>query len=107
MKLKLLLLVLLAVVLIGSPVLSDSYGPYFQCHPPERDTFGDAFRMARNGQILDPDAGLNLEPVEGLEADAAERVHEKYLESLAKKAGGGGGGTVGFVPLITGTGMGR
>jgi hypothetical protein len=55
---------------------------------PERDTFGDAFRMARDGQILDPDAGLNLEPVEGLEGRAAEGIHEKYIESLGKKAGG-------------------
>ncbi|NLI32779.1 MAG: hypothetical protein GX422_08365 [Deltaproteobacteria bacterium] len=108
MKVTVLLLVPLALVLLGSPVLSDSYGPYFQCYPPERDTFGDAFRMARDGQILDPDAGLNLEPVEGLEGRAAEGIHEKYIESLGKKAGGGGGGgTVGFVPLITGGAMGQ
>ncbi len=106
MKARFLMLVPLALILLSSPVLSDSYGPYFPCDCPQRDTYGDAFRMARDSQILNPDAGLNLEPVEGLDGPAAERVYGNYLEGFKKKGGGGGGGTVGFVPLITGAGMG-
>lgn len=107
MKKRFPMFVPLALILLCSPVLADSYGPYFRCDCPQRDTYGDAFRMARDGQILNPDAGLNLDPVEGLEGPAAKKVYDNYIETFTTKAGGGGGGTVGFVPLISGSGTGQ
>ncbi len=73
--------------------------------PPVRDTFGDAYRIARDNQVLNPDAALNLDSGEGLDGQAAENIYEKYVDSFKKPQGGGCGGTSfgGFVPLIGGT----
>ncbi|NLI81244.1 MAG: hypothetical protein GX443_06095 [Deltaproteobacteria bacterium] len=108
MQARCVLTVAVFLFLLVSPALAGSYGPYFPCTPPERDTFGDAFRMARDSQVLNPDASSNLDPVKGLEGRVAEKIHEKYVDALGKKMGGGtgSGGTVGFVPLLTG-GMGQ
>ncbi len=107
MNVRLMILVPVMLLLLCSPALADSYGTYFPCFPcygdQQKDTFGDAFRMARDSQILNPDAASNLDPVVGLEGQAAKKVHDNYIDGFGKKQGSGGrGGTVGFVPLLTG-----
>lgn len=106
MNARWMILVPVMVLLVGSPVLAGSYGPYFPCFPcageQQKDTFGDAFRMARDSQFLNPDAASNLDPVVGLDAKAAKKVHDNYIEGFGKKQSGGRGGTVGFVPLLGG-----
>lgn len=93
----------LAVLLTGSPVLAaGSYGSYFydDCR---RDTFGESFHGMRDAQILNPDAGSNLAPVEGIDGQAADISYMKYIESFSKqknKAGSEGGG-VGFLPVVS------
>jgi hypothetical protein len=108
MKMRGLLAVPLLVMLLASTVLAGSaYCCSWFCPEYRRswDTFGEAFRTARNNQILNPDAHLNQEPVEGLDGFVAERVYIKYLESFTRQPGGAGGaGPVGFVPLVTSPG---
>ena len=48
--------------------------------------YGKSFKSAKNNQILNPDAGNNLEPVVGLNGEAAENGVDKYKKSFEKQA---------------------
>jgi len=48
--------------------------------------FGKSLETAKNNQILNPDAGKNLEPVVGLNGEAAEHGVDKYKKSFEKQA---------------------
>ena len=47
--------------------------------------FGKSLETAKNNQILNPDAGKNLEPVVGLNGEAAEQGVDKYKESFKEQ----------------------
>jgi hypothetical protein len=47
--------------------------------------FGKSFESAQNNQILNPDADQNLEPVVGLDGQAAEYGVNKYKKSFEKE----------------------
>ena len=47
--------------------------------------WGKSFESAKKNQILNPDAGKNLEPVVGLNGEAAEHGVNKYKESFKKE----------------------
>ena len=54
---------------------------------PERfrildDNWGKSFESAKNNQILNPEAGENLEPVTGLDGQAADENVEEYREGF-------------------------
>ena len=46
--------------------------------------WGSSFESAKQSQILNPEAGKNLEPVVGLDGQAAENNMEKYRQGLKK-----------------------
>ena len=46
--------------------------------------WGSSFESAKQGQILNPEAGKNLEPVVGLDGQAAVIVIEKYRQGFKK-----------------------
>ena len=46
--------------------------------------WGKSLETAKNNQILNPDAGENLDPVLGLDGKAAEYGVNKYKESFKK-----------------------
>ncbi len=47
--------------------------------------YGLAYTMAKDAQTLNPDAGTNLDPVQGLEdAAAAKHTMERYRSSFEK-----------------------
>jgi len=48
--------------------------------------YAKSFESAKNNQILNPDAGKNLEPVVGLNGEAAEHGVDKYKKSFEKQA---------------------
>ena len=48
--------------------------------------WGKSFESAKKNQILNPDAGKNLDPVVGLNGEAAENGVNKYKESFKKEA---------------------
>ncbi len=45
--------------------------------------YGNSYNMAKQGQILNPAASNNLEPVTGLPGTAAEPVMKKYAGSFS------------------------
>lgn len=49
--------------------------------------WGSSFEAAKYNQILNPDAGKNLDPVEGLDADAAQKGVDKYKAGFGEKSG--------------------
>lgn len=48
--------------------------------------WGTSFEAAKYNQILNPDAGKNLDPVEGMDADAAQKSVDKYKKGFQDKA---------------------
>lgn len=99
MKFKLFLVaVLLLVATVGSARAFEPDWPFdlYCCGPPPpEDTFGDAFRKARADQALNPDAGRDLAPVEGLDGRAAELIMDKYYKSFGKEGESSAGKTGG------------
>ncbi len=46
--------------------------------------YGKSYRMARDGQILNPQASKNLQPVTGISGEAAAASGERYSQSFGK-----------------------
>ncbi len=67
-----ILITLLAIFLISA------------CAQPTRldKNYGRSFKQARLNQILDPEAGKNLEPMTGLDGKAAQASIEKYRRAF-------------------------
>ena len=51
--------------------------------------WGSSFESAKSNQILDPEAGKNLDPVVGLDGQAAGISMEKYRQGFKKEESGG------------------
>lgn len=51
--------------------------------------WGKAYRAAKENQILNPEAGKDLAPVEGLDGEAAENNTRKYRSSFRGKSAAG------------------
>jgi hypothetical protein len=67
---------------------------------PLDKNWGKSFERAKVSQEVDPDASNNLDPVTGLDGEAAEGNMEKYRKAhQAEKGSGGGSG----VPFVLGT----
>ncbi len=47
--------------------------------------WGSSFESAKQSQILNPEAGRNLEPVAGLDGQAAGNSMEKYRQRFKKE----------------------
>lgn len=47
--------------------------------------WGRSYESARYNQILNPEAGKNLDPVEGLEGPAAERIIKDHFSGKTPK----------------------
>ncbi len=47
--------------------------------------WGKSFESAKSDQILNPEAGQNLNPVVGLDGQAAERTLETYRKGFEQK----------------------
>ncbi len=54
------------------------------CAGPTRveKNFGKSYKQALTNQILDPEAGKNLEPVTGMDGKAAQSSIEKYRKTF-------------------------
>jgi hypothetical protein len=77
---KFMLMMLVAVWFFGC-----AQHPVFQPESELDKNWGRSFESARHNQILNPDAGKNLEPVEGLEGPAAERIMNDYVNGGKQK----------------------
>lgn len=58
---------------------------YYQGESPLEKNWGRSFESAKYNQILNPEAGENLEPVEGLDGAAAEMAQQRYLKGEQTK----------------------
>ena len=68
------------------------------CATPSKlsDNWGTAYYAQKQGQIVNPDASKNLEPVTGLYGQAAEAAMGQYLKSFTEtKASQGSSSTMG------------
>ena len=85
MKYKTAIMVIFLLVACNSSALAGCCNPdcfSYTCAP--RNDFGKAYTLAMAGQILNPDAETNLEPVEGIDGRAAAYIMQKYVESFTK-----------------------
>jgi hypothetical protein len=58
---------------------------------PVGPNWGRSFEAAKHNQTLNPDADKNLEPVEGIDGPAAERIMREYTEGGKEKQKSGSG----------------
>ena len=61
------------------------------CATPSKlaDNWGTSYYAQKQGQIVNPDASKNLQPVEYLYGQAAEAAMGQYLKSFTGKSGQG------------------
>jgi len=59
------------------------------CSAPLTKNWGRSFENQKSAQALDPEAGREPRPVEGLSAGAATRTVEAYENSFGQKSEGG------------------
>ncbi len=93
MKCKTAIMVILLLATCSSSAFAGCCNPgcfSYKCEP--RDDFGKAYTLAKAGQIMNPDAGTNLEPVEGIDGRAAEKIMKNYVESFRPSAPPSSGG---------------
>ena len=69
------------------------------CATPSKltDNWGTAYYAQKQGQIVNPDASKNLQPVEGLYGQAAEAAMGQYLKSFTQKSGQGSSSRMGTI----------
>ena len=69
------------------------------CATPSKltDNWGTAYYAQKQGQIVNPDASKNLQPVEGLYGQAAEAAMGQYLKSFSESASQGSSSRMGMV----------
>jgi PBP1b-binding outer membrane lipoprotein LpoB len=51
-----------------------------------KTNWGASFESAKSNQILNPEAGKDLEPVSGFDGEAADITIEKYREDFTRPA---------------------
>ena len=76
------------------------------CATPSKvaDNWGTASYAQKQGQIVNPEASKNLQPVEGLYGQAAEAAMGQYLKSFTGQSGQGqsyGSQTMGTLGIVS------
>jgi hypothetical protein len=80
------LAVALALLTTGIIACSES-GGLVQRETLLDQNWGRSYEAAKYNQILNPDAGRNLEPVVGMDGVASENTVNKYDQSFTEKKG--------------------
>lgn len=77
----------------------------FGCATAQHEqTWGKSFEMTKDAQMLDPDASENLDPVTGLDGEAAAGDMKRYRKGPDGKSGSGGSsGMEGLLGILGGT----
>lgn len=84
MQVRYLALIGLTIVLSTSSVCAETFVEWYQRTYQRETHFGVSHEAAKSGQILNPEAGENLDPVYGLDGEAAETTTEKYRKSFGE-----------------------
>jgi len=83
MKCKTAIMVIILLVAFSASASAGCCNPgCSSCRCEPRNDFGKAYTLAMAGQILNPDAETNLEPVEGINGRAAANIMQKYVDSF-------------------------
>ena len=71
------------------------------CATPSKlaDNWGTSYYAQKQGQILNPDASKNLQPVEYLYGQAAEAAVGKYLKSFSQQSSQGSSARMGTLGM--------
>ena len=83
-SLRLAVALAFTVLTIGITACSQS-GRLFQPDTLLDENWGRSFEAAKYNQILNPDAGKNLDPVTGMDGVASENTVNKYDQSFSEK----------------------
>ena len=67
------------------------------------ENWGRSFESAKHNQILNPEAGKKLDPVTGLDGQAADAEIQQYHKSFSKQTSTSTGGSSSGITLGTGT----
>ena len=70
------------------------------------ENWGRSFESAKFNQILNPEAGKKLDPVTGLDGQAADAEIQQYRKSFSGQTSTSTGGSVSGATLGTGMGTG-
>ena len=76
---------IITAVIVAGGIIGCAQHPVIQTESRLDENWGRSFEAARFNQILNPEAGKNLEPVEGLDGPAAENVMKSYVKSFERK----------------------
>ena len=89
----------IAIIAVAAVLMFGFVGCYkgntvnpFQTESQLDANWGRSFEAAKHNQTLNPDASKNLEPLEGIDGPAAERIMREYTEGGNKKQQSGSGG---------------
>jgi len=82
----LVLIAMIAALLLTSGCCGNSHRLEFQCETMLDQNWGKSVEAAKSSQILNPQAGENLDPVVGLDGQAAERNLEQYRQDSEEQA---------------------
>jgi hypothetical protein len=75
----------LAIAIIALAISLGCAGKQTQKETMLDKHWGSSFESARHNQLLNPDAGKNLDPVIGLDGAAAQQTMERYREGSQGK----------------------
>jgi hypothetical protein len=71
---------------------------------PHEHAWGKSFEMIKDAQMLDTDTSENLDPVTGLDGQAAENDMKRYRGGPEGEKGSGGGAMESLLGTLGGTG---
>ena len=75
----------IVLVLVACLFLLIGCGKDFQSETLLDKNWGKSFEAAKQNQILNPEAGKNLEPVVGMDGQSEEKIIEKHEQSFEKE----------------------
>jgi type IV pilus biogenesis protein CpaD/CtpE len=87
MRTKQLIMAGLILVFSVSTVSAECLMQWYRRTYQRESNMGAAYEAAKSNQILNPEAGKEPEPVQGLDGEAAEAAMDAYRQSFKTSAG--------------------
>jgi type IV pilus biogenesis protein CpaD/CtpE len=84
MRTKQLIMAGIMVLFSVSTVSAETFVQWYRRTYQRESNMGAAYEAAKSNQILNPEAGKEPQPVQGLDGEAAEAVMDAYRESFKR-----------------------
>jgi len=91
------------LLLVGFSSCANNNSVMFPTESKLDENWGRSFESAKHNQILNPEAGKKLDPVTGLDGQAADAEIQQYHKSFSKQTSTSTGGSSSGITLGTGT----